>query len=87
MLENTIFDRNCFLFRIDFKSLYTNISVKDAVKLMKMLFFNYQNVIPNANFIMEFMELVLNSAVTFANIYMAFLEEELYIILYVKIKI
>ena len=44
MLENTIFDRNCFLFTIDFKSLYTNISVKDAIKMMKILFFKYQNV-------------------------------------------
>ena len=55
MLENTIFDRNCFV--------YTNISVKDAIKLMKMLFFKYKNVIPNSHFIMELMELVLNSAV------------------------
>ena len=101
MLENKVFDRNCFLFTIDFKSLYTNISVKDAIKLMKILFFKYQNVIPNSHFIMELMELVLNSAVMkfqedfflqilgivmgtnlapiFANIYMAILEEELYI--------
>ena len=101
ILENEIFDRNCFLFTIDFKSLYTNISVKDAMKLMKMLFFKYQNVIPNSHFIMELMELVLNSAVMkfqeefflqilgivmgtnlapiLANIYMAILEEELYI--------
>ena len=63
MLKNTIFDRNCFLFTIDFKSLYTNISVQDAIKVMKILFFRYQNVIPNAHFIIELMELVLNSAV------------------------
>ena len=63
MLENRIFDRNCFLFTIDFKSLYTNISVKDAIKLIKRLFFKYQNVIPNACFIIELMEIVLNSAV------------------------
>ena len=37
--------------------------VKDVIKLMKMLFFKYQNVIPNSHFIMELMELVLNSAV------------------------
>ena len=101
MLENTIFDRNCFLFTIDFKSLYTNISVKDAIKLMNMFFFKYQNVIPNSHFIMELMELVLTSAVMkfqeefflqilgivmgtnlapiLANMYMAILEEELYI--------
>ena len=101
MLENTIFDRNCFILTIDFKSLYTSISVKDAIKLMKMLFFKYQNVIPNSHYIMELMELVLTSAVMkfqeefflqilgivkgtnlapiLANIYMAILEEELYI--------
>ena len=63
MPENKIFDRDSFLFTIDFKSLYTNSSVKDAIKLMKMLFFKHQNIIPNAHFIMELMELVLNSAV------------------------
>ena len=68
---------------------------------MKMLFFKYQNVIPNSHFIMELMKLVLTSAVMkfqeefflqilgivmgtnlapiLANIYMAMLEEELYI--------
>ena len=63
MPENKIFDRDCFSFTIDFKSLYSNISIKDAIKLMKILFFKFQNVIPNAHFIMELMELVLNSAV------------------------
>ena len=62
-LENEVFDRNCFLFTIDFKSLYTNISVQDAIKVMKILFFRYKNVIPNAHFIIELMDLVLNSAV------------------------
>jgi len=32
-------------------------------KLMKMLFFKYENVFPNSHFIMELMELVLTSAV------------------------
>ena len=63
ILENEVFDRNCFLFIIDFKSLYTNISVQDPIKVMKINFFFYQNVIPNAHFIIELMELVLNSAV------------------------
>ena len=63
MLENIKFDVNCFLFTIDFKNLYTNISVKDAIKIMKKLFFKYQNVIPNAHLILELMELVLNCAV------------------------
>ena len=52
-LENTFFDKDYFLFTIDFKNLYTNISVKDAIKIIKELFFRYQNVIPNAHFIME----------------------------------
>ena len=63
MLENINFDVNCFLFAIDFKNLYTNILVKDAIKIMKKLFFKYQNVIPNAHLILELMELVLNCAV------------------------
>ena len=102
MLENTVFDKDYFLFTIDFKNLYTNISVKDAIKIMKKLFFRFQNVIPNAHFMMELMELVLNYAIMkfqedffmqilgivmgtnlapiLTNIYMAVLEEELYII-------
>ena len=60
LLENTFFDKDYFLFTIDFKKLYTNISVKDAIKIIKELFFRYQNVIPNAHFILE---LVLNCAI------------------------
>ena len=85
-----------------FSSLYTNISVKDAMELMKRLFFKYQNMIPNAHLILELMDLVLKGAIMkfqeefvmqimgivmgtnlapmLANIYMAMLEEELYII-------
>ena len=58
-----VYDKPFFLFKIDFKSLYTNISVKVTIKLKKMLFFNNQNVIPNAHCNMELMELELNSAV------------------------
>ena len=32
LLENTFFNKDYFLFTIDFKNLYTNISVKDAIK-------------------------------------------------------
>ena len=63
MLENNLFEADYFLFTIDFKNLYTNISVKDAIKIMKKLFFRFQNVIPNVHFIMELMELVLNYAI------------------------
>jgi len=31
ILEGKRFNKNCFLFTIDFKSLYTNISVKDGI--------------------------------------------------------
>ena len=70
--------------------------------MIKILFFRYQNVIPNAHFILELMELVLNCAIMkfqedffmqilgivmgtnlapiLTNIYMAMLEEELYVI-------
>ena len=48
---------------MDFKNLYSNISVTDALELMKRLFFKYQNIIPNAHLIIELMELVLKSAV------------------------
>ena len=37
--------------------------MKDALELMKRLFFKYQNVIPNAHLIIELMEVVLNSAI------------------------
>jgi len=57
------FDKESFLFTIDFKSLYTNISVTDAMELMKRLFFKYQNMIPNAQLILELMDIVLKGAV------------------------
>ena len=63
ILEISKFSKDCFLFTIDFKSLYTNISVKDVAELMKRLFFKYQNMIPNAHFILELMEIVLKGAV------------------------
>ena len=63
LLEKTKIDKNCFLFAVDFKNLYSNTSVTDALELMKRLFFKYQNIIPNAHLIIELMELVLKSAV------------------------
>ena len=35
ILEENRFDKNCFLFTIDFKSLYTNIPVEDAINAIK----------------------------------------------------
>ena len=61
-LEKNKIDKKCFLFPVDFKDLYSNISVTDALELMKRLFFKYQNIIPNAHLIIELMELVLKSA-------------------------
>ena len=63
MLEKTKIDNNCFLFTVDFKNPYSNISVKDALELMKRLFYKYQNIVPNAQLIIELMELVLHSAI------------------------
>ena len=34
ILEKEQFDSDCFLFTVDFKSLYTNIPVKHAIELM-----------------------------------------------------
>ena len=63
LLAKTKTDNDCFLFTVDFQNLHSNISVKDALELLKRLFFKYQNVIPNAHLIIELIELVLNSAV------------------------
>ena len=41
LLEINRFDKNCFLFTIDFKSLYTNIPVEDAVNSVKKLCFDF----------------------------------------------
>jgi len=63
LLGKTKIDNEYFLFTVDFQNLYSNISVQDALELLKRLFFKYQNVIPNAHLIIELMELVLNSAI------------------------
>ena len=63
LLAKTKIDKDCFLFTVDFQNLYSNISVKDVLELLKRLFFKYQNVIPNAHLIIELIELVLNSVV------------------------
>ena len=51
---------------MDFESLYTNIPVLDAMEIMKKLVFQFQNVIPNAHFVIELLDIVLkNSLMTF----------------------
>ena len=62
LLEFQRFDKNCLLFTIDFKSLYTNIPVDDAINSIKQLCYDFQNAIPNAYFIIELLDLVLNSS-------------------------
>ena len=66
LLETSRFNQNCFLFTIDFKSLYTNIPVEDAIKCIKELVEELKSIISNANFIVERLEIVLcNSLMTF----------------------
>ena len=66
ILETKRFNKDCFLFTIDFKSLYTNIPVQDAINAIKELVWKYGNVIPNVEFIVEFLDVILkNSLMTF----------------------
>ena len=54
------------MFTIDFKSLYTNIPGEDAIKCIQEFVEEYQEVIPNANFIVELLEIILkNSLMSF----------------------
>ena len=62
VLEKTRFNLNCFLFTVDFKSLYTNIPVLDAIEIMKKLVFQFQNIIPNAHFVIELLGIVLTNS-------------------------
>ena len=65
-MEKTKFDLGCFLFTVDFENLYTNIPVLDAIEMIKRLVFLYQNVIQNAHFIIELLDIVLkNSLMSF----------------------
>ena len=66
ILEKSKFNINSFLFTVDFESLYTNIPVNDEIEMMKRLVFQFQNVISNAHFVIELLEIVLkNSLMTF----------------------
>ena len=51
------------LFTVEFKNLYSYISVKYSLGLMKRWLWNTKNVIPNEHLIIEVIELVLNNAV------------------------
>ena len=45
ILETTKFDVDCFIFTIDFKSLYTNIPIDDAINCIKELVMEFADVI------------------------------------------
>ena len=65
-LENAKFDTNVFVFTIDFKSLYTNIPVDVAINSIKELVMEFKDVIPNADFVVELLNVILkNSLMTF----------------------
>ena len=65
-LENTTFDEDVFVFTIDFKSLYTNIPVDDAINSIKELVMEFKDVIPNADFVVKLLNIILkNSLMTF----------------------
>ena len=59
LLEKEKFDSDDFLFTVDFASLYTNIPVKHAIEFMKEIVFEYKDVISNAEFIIDLLEIVL----------------------------
>ena len=51
---------------VDFESIYTNIPVLDAIEMMKKLVLQFQNVISNAHFVIELLDIFLkNSLMTF----------------------
>ena len=62
ILEKERFDSDCFLFTVDFESLYTNIPVQHAIELMKELVFEYKTEISNADFIIDLLEIVLENS-------------------------
>jgi len=62
ILEKEKFDTDCFLFTVIFKSLYSNIPVKHTIELMKELVVEYRDVISNADFIIDLLEIVLENS-------------------------
>ena len=48
-----------FVFTIDFKSVYINIPVDDAINSMKKGVTEFNNVIPNAEFGIELLHVIL----------------------------
>ena len=56
------FDSDCYLFTVDFKSLHTNIPVQHTIELRKELVNEYKDVIANADFVIDLLELVLDNS-------------------------
>ena len=61
-LETTKFDEACFVFTRDFKSLYTNIPTEYAINSSKELVVEFDNVIKNTDFILEFFNVILENS-------------------------
>ena len=61
-LEKEKFDPDDFLCTVDFAILCTNIPVTHAIELMKEIGFEYKDVISNAEFIIDLLELVLENS-------------------------
>ena len=62
ILEGKRFHNKCFLFTINFKRQYTNIPVEDTINSIKQLVWEYQDVIPNAEFVIDLLEVVLKNS-------------------------
>jgi hypothetical protein len=66
LLESAKFDSDCYVITIDFKSLCTNIPVQGAINSIKELVLEYSDVIPNAEFVIELLNVILkNSLMSF----------------------
>ena len=61
-MENAKFDDDVFVSTIDFKSLYTNNPVDDATNSLKELVMEFSDVIPNADFFVELLNVILKSS-------------------------
>ena len=59
ILETTKFERDCWLFAADIRSLYTNIDVDDAIEVHKKIFEKYPH--EKADLIIELLEFVLKN--------------------------
>ena len=53
LMESAKFDEDFFVFTVDFNSLYTNIPVDDALNSIKELLIEFNDVIPNVEFVIE----------------------------------